>query len=179
MGIAEHIKHIANQSAGDGLQLCIVKSIDEAEGVCECEPLNGGAPYFARLRALLQAEDKSPLIVPVKDSVVIVATFNKNSAEAFVIGYTDVEKVKILTNKGDVWLNGDNYGGLAKVKELVDKMNALENTVNDLIVACKSQSVALAPTGVFALAPFFASVNPLVPTQKKEIENPKVKHGDK
>jgi hypothetical protein len=132
--IAQHIKHIAKQSAGDGLQICIVKSVDEAKSMCECEPINGGAPYFARLRALVEAEDKSPLLVPVKDSVVIVATFNKNSAEAFVLGYTDVEKVKILTNKGEVWLNGDNHGGVVKIKELQDNLDSLKKFVEAIQV---------------------------------------------
>jgi hypothetical protein len=87
MGLAEHIKRIAGDGASNSLQICIVKSIDEAKSMCECEPISGGAAYYARLRAVVEAEEKCPLLVPVKDSVVIVATFNKNSAEAFVLGY--------------------------------------------------------------------------------------------
>jgi hypothetical protein len=183
--IVQHIKHLAKQSAGDGLQICIVKSVDEAKSMCECEPINGGAPYFARLRALVEAEDKSPLLVPVKDSVVIVATFNKNSAEAFVLGYTEVEKVKILTSKGEVWLNGDNFGGVVKIKEVTAKLNALENAHNALVAKFNSHTHLVATTGSAAAQSGTASpttqtsTDTLQPTQQKDIENKKVKHGDK
>ena len=50
--------------------------------------------------------------------------------------------------------------------------------MNDLIIACSSQIVTLAPSGTFPLASFFTSVSPLVPTQQLEIENITILQGD-
>jgi hypothetical protein len=189
MGLAEHIKHIAKQTASDGLQLCKVISVDEPNGVCECEPLNGGAPYFARLRALVEIEDKSPLLVPVQDSVVIVATFNKNSAEAFVLGYTDVEKVHLKNTKGGyidipdgaVIVNGDNYGGIIIVDKLIDelkKVNALLDSVLTVLNGAPILEPGNGAPSALQLA-LKAAVTGKVLPQYQSITNEKVKHGDK
>jgi len=54
----------------------------------------------------------------------------------------------------------------------------LSNKMNDLITACSSQIVTLAPSGTFPLASFFTSVTPLIPTQQLEIENITILQGD-
>jgi hypothetical protein len=189
MGIAEHIKHIAKQSAGDGMQLCIVKSVDEAKSMCECEPVNGGAPYFARLRALIEVEDKSPLIVPVKDSVVIVATFSKNSAEAFVLGYTEVEKIYFKNSKGgyinipdgSVVVNGDNYGGIIIVDKLIDELKKVNDLLQGVLSVINGAPVTEPGNGspsALQLALKGVVAGKALP-QYQSITNEKVKHGDK
>jgi hypothetical protein len=181
MGIAQHIKHIAKQSAGDGLQICIVKSVDEAASLCECEPINGGAPYYARLRALIDAKDKSPMIVPMKDSVVIVATFSKNSGDAFVLGYTEVEKVKVLTSKGEVWLNGDNYGGVLIEKKLVDELKKVNDLLQGVLSVINGAPITEPGNGspsALQLALKGVVAGKALP-QYQSITNEKVKHGDK
>jgi hypothetical protein len=145
--------------------VCKVSDIDLATFTCTCTPINGDAEFYD---VLLNADaDKGFTLIPANGSLVIIQ--QTSQANAYV---TMVSKVD------QVYLAGDANGGLVKVQDLTSKLNALENKVNSLIIACASQVVTLAPSGAFALAPFFTSVTPLIPTQQIEIENTKVKHGN-
>ena len=145
--------------------VCNVSDIDLATFTCTCTPINGDAEFYD---VLLNADaDKGFTLIPANGSLVIIQ--QTSQANAYV---TMVSKVD------QVYLAGDANGGLVKVQDLTSKLNALENKVNSLIIACASQVVTLAPSGAFALAPFFTSVTPLIPTQQIEIENTKVKHGN-
>ena len=111
--------------------------------------------------------DNGFLLIPEVNSIVVVSFLSDSSAY-----------VSLVSKVSEIQLNGTNYDGLVKVQELTDKLNNLENKLNDLITACSSQVVTLAPSGTFPLASFFTSVTPLIPTQQTEIENQKVKQGD-
>lgn len=145
--------------------ICKVKSVDEANFTCECEPIDGSADFFG---VLLNADKKKGFVlVPKVGSFVVVTQMSETTS-----------CVVMVSEVSQVYIAGDENGGLVKVQDLTSKLNALENKVNSLIIACASQVVTLAPSGVFALAPFFTSVTPLIPTQQIEIENTKVKHGN-
>jgi hypothetical protein len=111
--------------------------------------------------------DNGFLLIPEVNSIVVVSFLSDDSAY-----------VSLVSKVSEVQLNGKNFDGLVKVQELTDKLNALENKVNDLITACSSQIVTLAPSGTFPLAPYFTSVTPLIPTQQLEIENITILQGD-
>ena len=144
---------------------CKVSDINTTEMTCTCTPINGDAEFFD---VLLNADaDKGFTLIPADKSVVIVQQTSQATAYVSMVSKVD-----------QIYLAGDANGGLVKVQDLVSKLNALENKVNSLIIACSSQVVTLAPSGVFALAPFFTSVTPLTPTQQTELENQTVKHGN-
>ena len=144
---------------------CTVSDINTTEMTCTCTPINGDAEFFD---VLLNADaDKGFTLIPANNSVVIV----QQPSQA-------TEYVSMVSKVDQIYLAGDANGGLVKVQDLVSKLNNLENKVNSLIVACSSQVVTLAPSGLFALAPFFTSVTPLTPTQQTELENQTVKHGN-
>ena len=144
---------------------CTVSDINTTEMTCTCTPINGDAEFFD---VLLNADaDKGFTLIPANNSVVIVQQTSQATAYVSMVSKVD-----------QIYLAGDANGGLVKVQDLVSKLNALENKVNSLIVACSSQVVTLAPSGVFALAPFFTSVTPLTPTQQTELENTTVQHGN-
>lgn len=144
---------------------CTVSNINTTEMTCTCTPINGDAEFFD---VLLNADaDKGFTLIPANNSVVIVQQTSQATAYVSMVSKVD-----------QIYLAGDANGGLVKVQDLVSKLNALENKVNSLIIACSSQVVTLAPSGVFALAPFFTSVTPLTPTQQTELENQTVKHGN-
>ena len=146
-------------------KVCTVDSIDLINLICYCIPLNGDADLVGvRLMANI---DNGFLLIPEVDSIVVVSFLSDSSAY-----------VSLVSKVSEVHLNGKNFDGLVKVQELTDKLNALENKVNDLITACSSQIVTLAPSGTFPLASFFTSVTPLVPTQQLEIENITILQGD-
>jgi hypothetical protein len=146
-------------------KVCTIDSVDLTTLTCYCVPLNGDADIInVRLMANI---DNGFLLIPEVNSIVVVSFLSDDSAY-----------VSLVSKVSEVQLNGKNFDGLVKVQELTDKLNALENKVNDLITACSSQVVTLAPTGTFPLASFFTSVTPLVPTQQLEIENITILQGD-
>jgi hypothetical protein len=144
--------------------VCTVKEVNG--DFCSVAPVNGDAEIFKV--KLVAGSSKTPLLIePVVDSVVVVTFLSKNTA--FISLYSEIESVQI---------RGDQYGGLIKIEELVKKINALENQVNDLYNALIGIVVPLAPSGAYPLAPSFAAIQPIAPTtQKSDLENDKIKHG--
>mgnify|MGYP000211112712 CR=1 FL=1 len=146
-------------------KVCTIDSVDLTTLTCYCVPLNDDADIInVRLMANI---DNGFLLIPEVNSIVVVSFLSDDSAY-----------VSLVSKVSEVQLNGKNFDGLVKVQELTDKLNALENKVNDLITACSSQVVTLAPSGTFPLASFFTSVTPLIPTQQLEIENITILQGD-
>jgi hypothetical protein len=146
-------------------KVCTVDSVDLVNLTCYCIPINDDADITeVRLMANI---DNGFLLIPEVNSIVVVSFLSDSSAY-----------VSLVSKVSEIQLNGTNYDGLVKVQELTDKLNNLENKLNDLITACSSQVVTLAPSGTFPLDSFFTSVTPLIPTQQIEIENQKVKQGD-
>jgi hypothetical protein len=146
-------------------KVCTIDSVDLTTLTCYCVPLNDDADIInVRLMANI---DNGFLLIPEVNSIVVVSFLSDDSAY-----------VSLVSKVSEVQLNGKNFDGLVKVQELTDKLNALENKVNDLITACSSKIVTLAPSGTFPLASFFTSVTPLVPTQQLEIENTTILQGD-
>jgi hypothetical protein len=124
------------------------------------------------LRAVTNGK-KGVVLVPVKYSYVLVGRVQLSN-HYVVLQVSEVEKIK--TDAGEIIFNGGENGGLVISKEVTKKINALEDKVNDLIKKLSSVIVKLDPTGTYPLAPIFAQVFPLAKTDKKEIENEKIKH---
>ena len=83
-----------------------------------------------------------------------------------------------LTKDG-ITLNGGQFGGIVKIAELTQKLNAIEDDIN----ALKNVFTSWAPVAQDGGAALKTAVcaawadNQLTPTQKSDIENEKVKHG--
>ena len=145
-------------------KVCKVSNINTTKYTCTCTPIDGTPEFYG---VLLNANGvKGFVLIPKENSFVILT--QTSDTTSFVSMVSEVQQV---------YLNGDNEDGLVTVKSLKTKLNDLESKVNDLILACSSQVVTLAPSGTFPLASFFTGVTPLTPTQQSEIENPKIKHG--
>jgi len=132
-------------------------------------------------------------ILPVvgSDILLITSTYNK----PYIIGYSDVDKYYLqigdsqmtINNDGTMQFNDGSYEGLVKVQELTDKLNNLENDINDLKTIL--QSVLTTPVnepGNGAPSVFQQAMNAalssyygqqLTPTQQQDIENPDITHG--
>jgi hypothetical protein len=160
---------IKKLSGFDDLQfesaMCNVKNVDITNNTCTCTPVDGSADFLDVY--LSMDKSKGFLLIPKTGSLVIVSQISDT-----------VAFISMVSNVDQIYLHGDSQEGLVTVKSLTTKLNNLENKVNDLIIACSSQIVTLAPTGTFPLAPYFTSVLPLSITTKSEIQNTKVKHGD-
>lgn len=147
--------------------LCTVKSVDTTNNICDCEPIDGSADL---LEVRLMAQNETGfLIIPKIDSVVVVTMINKYTG--YVAMFSEVEKI---------YLNGDNYDGLVKIGDLVDKLNNLENKVNSIINTYNTHTHPYVNVSSPATTSPSASlvVGTLTPTQQTELENTTVVHGN-
>jgi hypothetical protein len=172
MNLAEAIKEAAQRGEQMYLKVCTVDSVDCQERTITCTPIDGGAQLEGVQLQALTSNSEGLLIVPQVGSVVIIGYLDKNNAGVLQYGVID----KILLNVSDsIIINGGENKGLVKVKELTNKINALEQRCNDIVTALQGVSIVLAPSGTFPLAPYF-TMPPLQTTQQISIENEKVQH---
>lgn len=148
-----------------GLPCKVVKdSYDEATQSITCEPINGKADFVT---VKLQAEIGSGvLIIPEDDSVVIVEQTSGDTAYISMFG-----KVKEI-----VYLGGENKG-VVKVTENVEKLNKIEQDLNELKNVFSSWTPAPNDGGAVLKGlsgPW--SAQPLTETQIEELENENFKH---
>ena len=167
--IGDIIRALAREEMEVYSKPCKVISIDS--DLMELEPLDGDANLLDV--KLIAGENNFPLkITPVIDSIVLATFLSKDTA--FISLYSEVETIE---------LRGDQYGGLIKIEELVDKINRLESKVNDLVKTFNTHThittatVSATPVpGV--ITPPTAPETPITPiTTVKDLENEAIKHG--
>lgn len=158
-----------------------VEAVDENQKTIDVKLNEAVIVPDVRLRMSLEG-DEGFYVVPRKGSYVSIAEL-EGGVEYCLLQASEVDKVLLkignttmAIDKDGVVYNGGQNKGLVKVVQLTQKINALEDKVNQLITTLMSVQVALAPAGVFPFAPIFASVQPLPPTQQADIENDKIKH---
>lgn len=155
--------YVRNVSAGttDGLM------------ICDCEPLDGTSVIQdVLLTANFDNEKAGLVLVPKIDSVVVVSFIkhDNDNAQAFVSMVSEVD---------NVYINGNGYGGLVKVVDLVTHLNTSENKINALISAITAWTPVAGDGGAAlkaALTSWLASS--ITPTTQSDIESTKVRHGD-
>lgn len=187
MTIAEIIKQLSgDQNAKLYSQIATVKSVDEQKRVCDVELISDGIEFFDVRIMAENDQSKGVAIIPKKDSFVVVTFISKNLA--FISAFSEIEKIvvdfpeisgevtdiKIKNTK--IVLNDGNNDGIVKVKELTQKINNIENLLNNVLTALKGTTIALAPSGSFPLSPIFSGFQNVVVTQKSDIENSDIKH---
>ncbi len=131
--------------------------------------LNRGAEIDeVRIKSVINSETSGIFVEPKIGSFVLCALIEGKIESLFIVGYSEV--VKYHLNADLIELNGDAFGGLIKIDELVDKINRLENNFLTHI-----HTSPAGPTGT----PQDATAAPItfLPTVKNELENTKVKHG--
>lgn len=144
---------------------CTVKNIDTTKMVCDCTPLDGSADFLdVRLNANYT---KGFTLIPKDGSVVIVTQLS--DATAYVSMVSEVD---------EIYLAGDDNGGLVKVKDLVSKLNAIENKVNTIITTFNAHTHVASSFGAPTTPPPSPVVGTITPTQVTDLENKKVLHGN-
>jgi hypothetical protein len=154
-----------------------VTSVSDVNYTCEADPVGGGATIGnIRLKPVIDATNKGILALPVVGSYILVGfLMNKDSQPFMIMGSvfkyyqvkTDSGAMVLLYSDGTVQLNGDSFGGIGKVEELVTRLNLLEQAFNTHV-----HSGVTTGGGTSAVP-----VKPVVKTNKSDIENNKVKHG--
>ncbi len=153
-----------------------VVSVDEDKRTCEVKPDNSEANYTGVRLQALESKNTGVVLIPEKDSDVIIHFIDND--EAYVTKTSKVAKVEIITENGEILLNGKDYGGLIKIEELKTQLQKNTQRIDTIINVLKSTitSVALHPNPGWS-----AIINPILNVLQKEdysnIENKTVKHG--
>ncbi|MBC7382249.1 MAG: hypothetical protein H7296_04545 [Bacteroidia bacterium] len=160
--LKEAIQELAGTRNQDEVKLyqAIVNSVDIEKRNCNVTTVTGNATLT--FDAMLTAGVSDGIIViPQVDSFVFV--LKSKYTIPFVVLYSDIEKLV---------LKGGEFGGFVKVIELTQKINNLENKVNELITIfnAHSHSALNVPTSSIISSQ-------LIPTERAEIENQNITHG--
>ena len=168
MSLNDDIKKAIQTLAGEvdiNTVVCKVSNIDTTKNTCTCTPIDGTAEILGV--RLMAESSKGFLIIPKNNSIVIVNMIN--SFTGYVSMFSEVDKI---------YLNGDTHSGLVKIDDLVNKLNALENLVNNILNTLKTTTIPLAPSGTYPFAPLYTAINNIAPiTTKNDLENKNVLHG--
>ena len=117
-----------------------VKSVNGE--TCTVE-LEGITLTDVRLRAVVNGENSKILVTPKTDSYVLVVDLAGDLSQLAVVGYSEVEKIEVDTDK--IIFNGGNNNGLVKIEELKRNLNSLKNYVEAMASAV---STAFSAVGV-------------------------------
>lgn len=202
--IIEAIQKMTGTQLRDNVNLlaATVDSVDEAKRTCVVTTISSQGQITIENVQLMASVDDGILLIPAIDSTVFVAysTFN----QPFIALFSGIDKVlltagennasiqmdadgllleiadtKVLIEDGQITLNDGALGGLVKVIDLVNRMNLIENKVNDLITKFNSHTHILTLTMGTGTAA--ATANPvsgtLTPTDRQDIENDKIVQG--
>lgn len=178
MTINDTIKKIVSEEIKIQVLMGKVKSVDESKMVCDIDLETAPDLLDVRLRSIIDSTDKGVLIVPKKDSVVLVGIIENRIESAFVLSFSEVEKIRLITD--EIELAGKDFKGLVKVEDLTQKLNNLENAFNNLVADfnAHTHNAPQAPSGTLAtLPPLVPSTQNVANTQVSDLENEKVKHG--
>lgn len=118
----------------------------------------------------------------IGSTVLILYTVQINP---FIALYSDIDKYYLqvgnssieMLNDGSVTLNDGSFNGLIKGGALTEKLNNLENKVNELISNFNAHTHEVVSVGSPTSAPLSPITGNLTPTIESDIENDKITHG--
>lgn len=166
-----------------------VVSVNTTQCTMEVQPLDDSAVMPAvQLRAGADGNNTGVVLFPRKGSVVLVGLIGNNYNSAYLVKADDLETIKIsrtgqgafsieVNAAGDVILNSGNNGGLVKVNDMVQSLNNIENSINDLKALVTSWTPVSGDGGLALktiLSTWQASSLPV--SSAVQLEDTKVKH---
>jgi hypothetical protein len=159
-----------------------VTAVNAAAGRCTVEAISGRSSTSIDNVEFQAVVSDGLLFIPRVGSEVkvLMSTYT----EPFIVQYSEVEKAYISADL--IQFNDGALGGLVKVIELTQKLNTLENDINDLkakfqsLVTTITIAAGIAPaapvtngTALGWFNPFLAyATQQITPTQQADIENP-------
>jgi hypothetical protein len=156
-------------------KLCTVDSVNRSSRMICCTPVDGSAQLLnVRLQSVGGASN-GLCIIPTAKSTVLVGFLDKNNAEVLIT--SSIEEIRLDVND-NIIINGGDNKGLVKVKELTDKLNALKDTVNNLVNAYNAHiHTGTSATGgpVTTIAPV-TTAQPAETFSVEDYSNDKIKH---
>lgn len=161
-----------------------VKAVDSATWTATVVPVDSEAELFdVRLRASANGATAGLLVVPKVGTTALLQLIGNDPDLAYLAHVDNADRVLVRVDGGaqlevageKVKLNGDDFGGLVQVAELVRKYNALLELLEKL--------QHIPPSGT--PAPLLLNGTPIVPgvtlapyrVSAVDFENPNVLHG--
>ena len=185
MTLQEAIKRIVASGNEFYCKICTVDSVNEETRTVDCSPLDEGAPLLGVNLQANQEGDDGITIFPAVGSYVVVAFLSPAVAVVVLTDKAD----KITAKIGDITAehtadgviyNGGKLGGMIAIQKLTDKINALKDTLNDLISKYNSHihtTTATVGTGAAGvIAKTTSAATAAAAFKKDDYEDPKVKH---
>lgn len=154
---------------GGGMVTNLYQGVVTALSDITCEvSIDGLSIPDVRLRASTEVDGAQIIVRPAVGSVVIVGSLTGDLDHLVVLSMDRAEEVII---------NGGKLGGLIKVQELTQQLNALESEVNDLKQLFASW-VPVKGDGGAVLRGLLGSWagKRLTPSRREDYEDTKVKH---
>ena len=159
--IREAIRKICGKDDGGFLFFnAVVKSVEDDS--CTITYNDIDIPDV-RLNAAINGNANNLLIKPKQGSTVLIADLSEGLLrDLAVIGWSEVDSIT---------LNGGQLGGLVKIQELTNKLNALVQTFNSHTHQVATTGTAAAQTGTAA-----ATTGQASQFNKSDYEDEKIKH---
>jgi len=127
-------------------QICEVVSVDETTRTCQVTPINGDAQRKGRIQASLSLSE-GVYIVPVVGSKVLLTFIN--NLTGVITRYSEIESFEIKISdkqinidENEISFNGGSNGGMVIPLNAVNRLNIIEQDINDLKTAFSSWVVA-------------------------------------
>lgn len=142
----------------------VVKSV---EGLTCTVQIDGLDIPDVRIRATITDDDMELLVTPAIGSGVIVGSLTDEFDQLVVLSIDKAEQIIF---------HGGHHGGLVLVREIAQRLNVLEQDINDLkqVMSTWTPTPQDGGASLKAKATSWAS-HTLVQTQARDIENPKIK----
>lgn len=148
-----------------------VKSVSQDKQTCDVAVPESYDRLGVRLQAIEDSNVVGQLVVPKVGSWVIVATVNNDPAQSYVAMFSEVD---------EVWLHGNQHGGLPIVQKVQDNLDALKNFVEAMNAAIGPAFSAVGAGTAANGASGQSSYQGAMGTQSisfQSMENEAVKHG--
>lgn len=155
------------------ISVCEVTAINTDDYSCSCTPIDESSNTSLEGVRLMATVDDGFLMIPVIGSTIVVA-YSDDTTDPYVIMMSEIDEVFATQNK---WtFNDGSFGGLIKIREIVQKINNIENLLNHLIGRYNTHthpiSGAVANQTAMQETGLITSV-----TKVDELENKNVIHG--
>lgn len=180
-------KHNAEVSLTDALHKAIknimrnalivdgeVVGVDQAESkfVCDVKVFDGGIFYDVPLK-VLQSAQASFIEIPELNTKCLLCFRDGDNGRPQVFSINKAKKILVVCDL--VEFNGGQLGGMVKVIDLTQRLNLIENKLNEFIITYNTHTHNVtaigSPTGP-AILPVTGTVTP---TKRSDIENSKIK----
>ncbi|MBD5137135.1 MAG: hypothetical protein HDT39_14465 [Lachnospiraceae bacterium] len=178
------IRQLAQPDAETVALVCTVDAVDKSARTVDCSPINESAPLLGVNLQANQEGECGVCLFPEIGSYVVVG-FVADGAAGVVLLTEKIESAEIVIGDTSVVIDGNGicfngglFGGLVKVADLTERLNIIENDINELKTIFSTGWNPMAQDGGAALKTAAASWYSyrLTPTQRNDYENEKVKH---